>query len=176
MKIRWLFISLGFSMLLNLVVGAAVVFAILGNPVVTGNYPTEDINLIARIQRANYIIGVLKRQIESEGKDLPVIVSELAGNPNPQISIFGKNILILMDSNSFNTLTKEETTAVIAHELGHYVLSHKPGQSLKKETEADRFALEYVSSDALIGAILKLSHSEKEKEDRLRGIETRPLN
>lgn len=171
MKNRWLFIALGFSMILNLMVGAAVIFSILGNPVVTGNYPTEDINLVARIQRANYIIGVLKRQIESEnGKNLPVIISELAGNPNPQISMFGKKILIFMDSRSFTTLTKEETMAVIAHELGHYVLGHKFGQSLKEETEADLFALEYVSAGALSEAILKLSHSEKEKKERLKGI------
>ena len=173
MKNRWLFIALGFSTLLNMVVGSMFVFSILSNPVFTGDYDTEDINLWARIQRANFLGEVLKRQFEIDGgKNLPTIISQLAQNPNPQLWMSGE---LRMSSQSFIVLTREETEAVIAHELAHLILGHLPKgpneeSDMEEEKEADKFAVRYVERRALIGAIEKLSRNEYEKATRVAAI------
>lgn len=175
MRNRWLFLALGFSVLLNMVVGVVVVFPILSNPVVTGNYLTEDINLVARIQRANFLGEVLKKQFEIDGgKNLPTIISQLAQDPRPQLWMSGE---LKMNSQSFIVLTREETEAVIAHELAHIILGHpfkKPHEKpdMKEEMEADKLIAtrRYVSRQALIGAIEKLSRNEHEKATRVGAI------
>lgn len=173
MKKRWLFIALGLSVLFILGTYFVIVFLILGNPVVTGNYLTEDINLVARIQRANFIGEVLKKQFEIDGgKNLPTIISQLAQNSNPQLWMSGE---LKMNSQSFIVLTKEETEAVIAHELAHLILGHPPKKpdeesDMKEEIEADKFAVRYVSRQALVGAIEKLSQDEQEKTTRIGAI------
>src|SRR3989338_8155693 len=91
MKNKWPFIALGFSTFLNILIGGAFVFSILSNPVFTGNYDTEDINLFARIQRADFLGEVLRKQFETDGgKNLPTIISKLAQNSNPQLWMSGE--------------------------------------------------------------------------------------
>ena len=177
MKNRWLLIVLGFSVLLNVVVGALVVYPILSNPVVTGNYLTEDINLVARIQRANFLGEVLKKQFEIDrGRSLPIVVSQLAQNPNPQLwSSSGEYVLLKMDSRSFTILTRKETEAVIAHELAHIILGHSfkgPNDptNMKEEKEADELVVRYFGHRGLIGAIGKLSLNEEERDSRIKAI------
>lgn len=173
MQNRWHFIALGFFTLLNTVVGAVMVFSMLNNPVFTGNYNTEDINLFARMQRADFLGEVLKKQFEIDGgKNLPTIISRLAQNPNPQLWMSGE---LKMNAQAFIVLTKEETEAVIAHELAHIILEHTPkrpdeGSDMEEEKEADKFALRYVERQALIGAIEKLSRNEHEKAARVAAI------
>lgn len=176
MQNRWFFTALGFSTLLNLVIGGVFVFYILSNPVFTGNYDTEDINLFARIQRANFLGEVLKKQFEIDGgKNLPTIISQLAQNPNPQLWMSGEHGFLKMNSQSFTVLTREETEAVIAHELAHIILGHIPKgpneePDMAEEKEADKFAIRYVDRQALIGAIEKLSRNEHERATRVEAI------
>lgn len=164
---------MGLSVLLNLMVCIVVIFPMLSNPVVTGNYLTEDINLMARIQRANFLGEVLKKQFEIDGgKNLPTIISQLAQNPNPQLWMSGE---LKMNSQSFTVLTREETEAVIAHELAHLILGHLPKKpkeesNMEEEINADKFAVRYVSRRALIGAIEKLSRNKHEKTTRVEAI------
>ena len=106
---------------------------------------------------------------------MPTIISQLAQNPNPQLWMSGEHGLLKMNAQTFIVLTREETEAVIAHELAHIILEHIPkGPSeepdINKEIEADMFALDYVSSEAWAGAIKKLSHYEEEKSVRLQAI------
>ncbi len=168
---------LAFSILLNLVVSGFVIFTVKSNPVFTGDYDTEDINILARTQRADFLGAVLKKQYEIDGgKNLPTIISQLAQNPNPQLWLSGEHGLLKMDYQSFTVLTREETEAVIAHELAHLILGHTlkgPNEApdMNKEIEADMFALDYVSPEALSGAIRKLSHYEEERSTRLKAIE-----
>lgn len=180
MRNRWLFVALGFSVLINVVVGAVVVFPISSNPVVTGNYLTEDINLAARIHRANFLGEVLKKQFEIEGgKNLPTIISQLAQNPNPQLWMSGEYVLLKMNSRSFIVLTREETEAVIAHELAHIILGHsfkKPGekQDIGEEIDADRYVvryIKYIKLEHLKSAITKSSFNEEELRLRLDALE-----
>ena len=176
MNNRILTACVAFSVLLNLAVSGFVIFTVNSSPVFTGDYLTEDINLWARIQRANFLGEVLRKQFEIDGgKNLPVIISQLAQNPNPQLWLSGEHGLLKMDSKSFSILTREETEAVIAHELAHLILAHPPRgpeeePDTNEEIEADMFALDYVSSMALAGAIKKLSHYEEEKIVRLQAI------
>lgn len=164
------------SFLLNLILSWFVGYVIIRTPVFTGNYQTEDINLVARIQRANFLGEVLKKQFEVDGgKNLPIIISQLAQNSNPQLWLSGEYGLFKMDSRSFIVLTKEETEAVIAHELAHIILGHplkKPNNEsdIKEEQEADNFAVRYVSRRALVGAIEKLSHNDNERTIRIEAI------
>jgi len=170
---RILTLCMVFSVPLNFALSGFVIFTIKNNPVFTGNYDTEDINLSARIQRANFIGEVLKKQFEIDGgKNLPTIISQLAQNPNPQLWMSGE---FKMNSRSFIVLTREEIEAVIAHELAHIVLGHFPKgpneeSRLEEEIEADNFATRYVSRRALIGAIEKLSSNEYEKTTRIEAI------
>ncbi len=170
---RLMALCLAFSVLVNLLMVGLVIYMIKKNPVFTGDYTTENINLVARIQRANFLGYVLKKQFEIDGgKNLPTIISQLAQNPNPQLWMSGE---LKMNSRSFNILTREETEAVIAHELAHLILEHSPqGQDqesdMKEEIEADKFAARYVSRQALIGAIEKLSQDESEKITRTKAI------
>ncbi len=164
------------ALFLNFLMSGFVLFSVKSNPVFSGDYNTEDINLTARIQRANFLGEVLKRQFEIDGgKNLPTIISRLAQNQNPQLWTFGEYRLLKMNSKSFIILTREETEAVIAHELAHIILGHsfkKPGEEpdMREEKEADKFAIRYVSPRALIGAINKLSQSKEEREERISGI------
>ena len=173
MKPKLLTFCLVLSVLLNIAVSGFVIFTVKSNSVFTGDYPTEDINLIARLHRVNYLGWSLTREIKTvDDRDLPVIISELAQNPNPKAIVFGdQTMYIMMDSRSLNGLTKEETRAVIAHEIGHYMLKHTPEPDINKEIAADIFALDYVERDALAEAILKLSHYDEEKRVRLKAIE-----
>lgn len=175
MNTKLLTICVFLSVLLNIFISSLVFFNISSPAVFSGNYMTEEINLIARLHRANYLSSSLKKEIEKNNeKDLPTIISELAKNPNPQALIYGERVMyILMDSESFNGLTKEETRAVIAHEIGHYLLKHTPEPDIQKEIEADRFALDYVDPKALSAAILKLSNYDEEKSVRLKAIQER---
>ncbi len=80
-----------------------------------------------------------------------------------------------MNSRSFIILTREETEAVIAHELAHIILGHSFKRSnekpdMEEEKKADKFAVRYVSRQALVGAIEKLSHDEHEKTTRIEAI------
>ena len=176
MQNRWFFTVLGFSTLLNVVAGYVFVFSILSRPVFSGNYDTEDINLFARIQRANFLGDVLKQQFEIDGgKNLPTIISQLAQNPNPQLWMSGEHGFLKMNSQSFTVLTREETEAVIAHELAHLILRHSPKGSndepdMKEEIEADRYAARYVKREYLSSAIKKLSRNEEELRVRLKAI------
>lgn len=160
--------------MLNLAVSCFVIFTIKSEPVFTGNYDTENINLVARIQRANFLGEVLKKQFEIDGgKNLPTIIAKLAQNTNPQLGMFGE---FKMNSQSFTVLTREETEAVIAHELAHFILGHSPKRpndesDMEEEIGADKFAIRYVSRQALIGAIQKLSNNEKERTTRTQAIE-----
>ena len=172
MKNRWPFIALGFSMLIN--IGMVwLASSILSNPVFTGDYNTEDINLWARMQRADFLGEVVKKQFELDGgKNLPTIISQLAQNPNPQLWMSGE---LKMNAQTFIVLTREETEAVIAHELAHIILKHTPKRpdeesDMEEEKEADKFALRYVSGQALIGAIEKLSRNEYEIATRVGAI------
>ncbi len=173
MSNRLLALCVVLSALLNLIVSGFMVSAINNSPVFSGNYSTENINLVARIQRANFLGEVLKKQFEIDGgKNLPTIISQLAQNPNPQLWISGE---LKMNSQSFIILTKEETEAVIAHELAHFILGHHSkeldeGSNMEEEKEADRFAVRYVGRQALIGAIDKLSHDERERTTRVEAI------
>ena len=173
MQNRWFFTVLGFSTLLNVVAGYVFVFSILSRPVFSGNYDTEDINLFARIQRADFLGEVLRKQFETDGgKNLPTIISQLAQNPNPQLWMSGE---LKMNAQTFIVLTREETEAVIAHELAHIILKHTPKRpdeesDMEEEKEADKFALRYVSGQALIGAIEKLSRNEYEIATRVGAI------
>lgn len=170
---RLLMLCVVISVLLNLIVSGFVIFTINSNPVFTGDYNTEDINLVARIQRANFLGEVLKKQFEIDGgKNLPTIISQLAQNPNPQLWLSGQ---LKMNPQSFTVLTREETEAVIAHELAHLILGHQPKKpdeksDIKEEIEADKFAVKYVSKQALISAIEKLSQNEQEKAIRIGAI------
>lgn len=174
---RILTACLAFSVLFNFIVNGLVIFTVKSSPVFTGDYDTEDINILARIQRADFLGAVLKKQFEIDGgKNLPTIISQLAQNPNPQLWLSGEHGLLKMDYQSFTVLTREETEAVIAHELAHLILGHVPkgpneARDIKKEIEADMFALDYVSPEALSGAIRKLSHDEEENRVRLKAIE-----
>lgn len=162
------------SILLNVVVSGFVIFTIKNNPVFTGDYNTEDINLEARIQRANFLGYVLKKQFEIDGgKNLPTIIFQLAQNPNPQLWMSGE---LKMNSHSFTVLTKKETEAVIAHELAHIILGHSFKRSneesdMEEEKGADKFAVRYVGRKALIGAIEKLSRNEHESATRVEAIQ-----
>ena len=175
MKNRWPFIALGFSMLIN--IGMVwLASSILSNPVFTGDYNTEDINLWARMQRADFLGEVVKKQFELDGgKNLPTIISQLAQNPNPQLWMSGEHGLLKMNAQSFIVLTREETEAVIAHELAHIILEHTPKRpdeesNMEEEKEADKFAVRYVDRQALIGAIEKLSRNEHERAARVEAI------
>lgn len=145
----------------------------MNNSIFTGDYNTEDINLVARIQRANFLGEVLKKQFEIDGgENLPTIISRLAQNPNPQLWTSGE---FKMNSQSFIILTREETEAVIAHELAHIVLGHQPKKpndksDMEEEIEADKFAVRYVNPQALIDAIKKLSSNEDEKATRIKAV------
>src|SRR3989344_9495336 len=142
-----------FLVLLNFVVSGLVIFVIISNPIFTGNYQTEDINLFARIQRADFLSEVLRKQFEIDGgKNLPTVISKLAQNPNPQLWLSGEYVLLKMDSQSFTVLTREETEAVIAHELAHLILGHSFGGlndklDMKQEIEADRYAVRYIKRE-----------------------------
>lgn len=168
-------ICLIFSVLLNFIVNGFVIFTIKSKPVFTGNYNSEKINLVARIQRANFLGEVLKKQFEIDGgKNLPTIIAQLAQNTNPQLGMFGE---FKMDSQSFTVLTKEETEAVIAHELAHLILGHSfkgpnDESNMEEEKEADKLvaARKYVSRQALVRAIEKLSKNEKERTIRIEAI------
>lgn len=172
MNAKLLTVCLSFSVLFNLAVSGLVILIFANKPVFTGNYPDENINLIARLHRVNYLGKSLTNEMEAvDNRNLPVIISELAQNPNPQALVLGEQVMyILMDSRSLNGLTKEETRAVIAHEIGHYMLKHTPEPDINKEIEADMFALDYVERDALAEAIRKLSHYDDEKSIRLKAI------
>lgn len=174
MTSRILTICLIFStIILNLTVSGFVIFTVKSNPVFTGDYDTENINLVARIQRANFLGEVLKKQFEIDGgKNLPTIISQLAQNSNPQLWMSGE---LKMNSQSFTILTRQETEAVIAHELAHLVLGHSPKgpndkSVMNEEKEADKFATRYVSRQALIGAIQKLSNNEEERTIRTQAV------
>lgn len=164
-----------FSVLINFAMSGFVIFTVKNNPIFTGDYNTEDINLVARIQRANFLGEVLKKQFEIDGgKNLPTIISKLAQNSNPQLWTSGE---LKMSSQSFTILTKEETEAVIAHELAHLILGHsfkKPNEEsvMEEEIEADRLVAtrRYVSRQALIRAIEKLSKNEEERATRVEAI------
>ena len=176
MQNRWFFTVLGFSTLLNVVAGYVFVFSILSRPVFSGNYDTEDINLFARIQRADFLGEVLRKQFETDGgKNLPTIISQLAQNPNPQLWMSGEHGLLKMNAQAFIVLTREETEAVIAHELAHIFLEHPPRgpneeSDMEEEKEADKFAVRYVARQALIRAIEKLSRNEHERATRVEAI------
>ena len=148
----------------------------MSNPVFTGDYNTEDINLWARMQRADFLGEVVKKQFELDGgKNLPTIISQLAQNPNPQLWMSGEHGLLKMNAQSFIVLTREETEAVIAHELAHIILEHTPKRpdeesDMEEEKEADKFAVRYVDRQALIGAIEKLSRNEYEIATRVGAI------
>ena len=165
-----------FSILLNFVVSVFMIFVVKSSPIFTGNYDNEDINLVARIQRANFLGEVLRKQYEIDGgKNLPTIISQLAQNPNPQLWMSEKHGLLKMNSRSFIILTREETEAVIAHELAHLILEHPPkkpnGESvIEEEKEADKFAVRYVDQQALVGAIEKLSRNDYERATRIEAI------
>ena len=80
-----------------------------------------------------------------------------------------------MNAQTFIVLTREETEAVIAHELAHIILGHIPKgpneePDMAEEKEADKFAVRYVGRPALIGAIEKLSRNEEELRVRLKAI------
>lgn len=166
------------SVLINLAVSGFMIYTVRSNPIFTGNYNTENINLVARIQRANFLGEILKKQFEIDGgKNLPTIISQLAQNPSPQLWTSGEYGLLKMNSQSFVVLTREETEAVIAHELAHIILEHsfkKPDEesSMKEEQEADKFAVRYVSRRALVGAIEKLSRNELERVARVEALGT----
>lgn len=175
MNTRLLTVCLIFSVILNLIVSGFVIFTIKSEPVFTGNYDTEDINLGARVQRAKFLGEVIKKQFEIDGgKNLPTIIAQLAHNSNPQLWMSGE---FKMNSQSFTVLTREETEAVIAHELAHLILGHsfkRPNEKsvMEEEIEADELivARRYVSRQALIGAIEKLSKNEEERAIRIGAI------
>ena len=164
------------SVLINIAVGVGIIFIIRSNPVFTGNYKTEDINLFARIQRADFLSEVLRKQFEIDGgKNLPTVISKLAQNSNPQLWLSGEYVLLKMDSQSFIILTREETEAVIAHELAHLILGHSFGGvndelNMEQEIEADRYAVRYIKREYLNSALKKLSRNEEELEKRLNAI------
>lgn len=166
--------ALVFSTIINVFLGIFVAYPLW--PIYSGNYQSEDINVVARVQRANFLSEVLKKQFEIDGgKNLPTIISQLTQNPNPQLWLFGEYGLFKMDSRSFVILTREETEAVIAHELAHIVLGHfseEPNEELyiKLEIEADNFASKYVSGQALVRAINIESHSEHERAMRIKAL------
>lgn len=164
-------LALVFSTIVNVFLSVFVAYPLWS--IYTGNYQSEDINVVARVQRANFLGEVLKKQFEMDGgKNLPIIISQLAQNSSPQLWMSGE---LKMNSRSFIILTREETEAVIAHELAHIILGHsfkKPNEEsdMREEQEADKFAVKYVSRGALIGAIAKLSHNENERATRIESI------
>lgn len=175
MNTRLLTVCLIFSTILNLTMNGFLIFTINNQAVFTGDYQSEDINLVARIQRANFLGEILKKQFEIDGgKNLPTIISKLAQNSNPQLWTSGE---FKMNSHSFTVLTREETEAVIAHELAHIILGHSPKRPndesiMEEEKEADKLVAtrKYVSRRALIGAIEKLSKNENERIARVGAI------
>lgn len=176
MKLKLITLCHVLSILINIVVSGFVIFTIRSNPVFTGNYQTEDINLWARMQRADFLGEVLRKQFEIDGgKNLPTIISQLAQNSNPQLWMSGEHGFLKMNSQSFIVLTREETEAVIAHELAHLILGHPPQgpneeSDMRKEIEADKYAARYVKQEYLRSAIKKLSRNEEELHQRLTAI------
>ena len=174
-KETYIVVALVFSTILNLFLGIFVAYPLW--PIYTGNYQSENISMVAKIQRANFLSEVLKKQFELDGgKNLPTIISQLAQNPNPQLwTFFEGYVLLKMDSRSFNLLTREETEAVIAHELAHVVMGHFPKgpneeSRIEEEIEADNFAGRYVSRQAIIRSIKNESRSEHEKIVRMKAL------
>ena len=171
-KETYVVIALIMSTMINTFLCAVVAYALV--PIYTGNYGTEDINVVARIQRGNYISRGLKNEIELAGnKILPMIIVALSSKDltSPQEVIFGDYVIYInMDSDSLNGLTKEETKAVIAHGIGHYMLGHTQRGRISDEISADRFASQYVNSKVLAGVIDKIVYDDVEKLARLQAI------
>lgn len=71
------------------------------------------------------------------------------------------------------SLENNQTRAYLAHEFGHYILSHidyPTPRDLTREIEADSFALKFSSTEDLSLAIKKLVWDENEKKTRLAAI------
>lgn len=166
-------LGVAFSVILALNLLTMIALLSLAGPLYTGDYESENINLVAKIHRANFIGGTLIKQIENDNKkSLPVVILELSQVSDYPVRIRSgdPSIYIFMTGSSLNGFTKEETRAVIAHELGHYMLGHRDDNGIKSHIEADIFALQYVDRETLARAIIKFSRNDQEREQRLKAI------
>ncbi len=96
-----------------------------------------------------------------------------------QVVFTGDTLYILMDMVSVGKLSDSEMEAVLAHEVGHYVLGHLNYRlpdgdvgfdGFKREMEADSFAAKYEGNEAIVSAVKKLVWNENEKKIRLAAL------
>ncbi len=126
----------------------------------------------------------IQKKIEADNIKLPPIkiikfVSAYAYKPS-QIVFTGDSLIIFIDMRLISELTDTEMKAVLAHEIGHYVLGHLNYRTLfegvatfdglDREMGADFFAAKYEGRDAISSAVKKLVWDEVEKTTRLKAL------
>lgn len=147
------------------------------------------LNLLSRVYEINDDFKAditslsLQYKIKSDGLKLPSVKIEkfisAYAYPEPSWAALTKDgkLLVAVNLDLVNSLSGSELEAVIAHEMGHYILGHfkqpynsylgRRQRNIKEEIEADKFAAKYAGIEAIVSAITKLSGDENETNIRL---------
>ena len=126
---------------------------------------------------------LLLEKLEESHLKLPPVsiikfVSAYAYKPS-QVVFTGDSLIIFIDLRLVSELNDMEMEAVLAHEIGHYVLGHlnyrpleenKIPDSLEREIQADSFAEKYEGVEAISSAVKKLVWDNNEKIQRLAAL------
>ncbi len=127
----------------------------------------------------------LEKRIEADNIKLPPIkivkfISAYAYAKPSQVVFTGSTLLIFVNLGAIKDLAKSELEAVIAHEIGHYLLGHLDyfgpnsyagASDFDKEIQADAFATVYAGKSAVLSAVTKLVWDSDEKDARLKALE-----
>jgi len=147
-------------------------------------YNLSKIYMINGDFRPDILLNEVQKKIESDELEIPPveIFKFISADiyAKDYVMFTGKKIVIFLNLNVLGNLNDGELKALIAHEIGHYVLGHLSDRprtfngteagDLKQEKDADSFAAKYEGSESIALAISKLVWDENEKKTRLSAL------
>lgn len=135
--------------------------------------------------KPDILLMEVQRKIENDELEIPPveIFKFISADiyAKDYVMFTSKKIIIFLNLNVLSNLNDSELKALIAHEIGHYVLGHLSDRprtfnvteagDLKQEKDADSFAAKHEGRESIASAISKLVWNEQEKKTRLDVLE-----